>query len=110
VAGKISGVDGAQTASVGAGIAVQRPKEAAGAESSAPEGSSDVQITGTARTLAALEQTLRDVPPINEARVAALRTAIEQGTYSVRPEHVAEQLMQVERALGALPDPAEPTE
>lgn len=107
--GKISGVDGAQTASVGAGIGVRRPQDAAGAESSAA-GSSDVQITGTARTLAALEQALRDVPPINEERIAALRTAIEQGTYAVRPGHIADQLMQLEQALGALPDPVAPAE
>lgn len=109
MSGKISGVDGAQTASVGAGIAVQRPKDAAGADSAAAD-SSDVQITGTARTLAALEQTLRAVPPLNEERVAALRTAIEQGTYAVRPEHVADQLMQLERTLGTLPDPVDPAE
>ena len=109
MSGKISGVDGAQTASVGAGIAVQRPKDAAGADSAAAD-SNDVQITGTARTLAALEQTLREVPPLNEERVAALRTAIEQGTYAVRPEHIADQLMQLERTLGTLPDPVDPAE
>jgi len=109
VAGKISAVDGVQTASVGAGTAVPRSKDAAGAESAAAD-SSDVQITGTARTLAALEQTLRDVPRLNEERVAALRTAIEQGTYAVRPEHVADQLLQLERILGTLPDPVDRAE
>ncbi len=109
MAGKISGVDGLQSASVGAGTAVPRSKDAAGGETSTAD-SSDVQITGTARTLAALEQTLRDVPPINEARVAALRTAIEQGTYAVRPEHIADQLTQLERALGGLPQQGEPAE
>ena len=109
MAGKISGVDGAQTASVGSGVAVQRPKDAASADTSGSQ-SSDVQITGTARTLASLEQTLRDVPVVNQARVAALRTAIEQGTYAVRPEHIADQLMQLEQVLGALPDLTEPAE
>ncbi|MGH8136674.1 MAG: flagellar biosynthesis anti-sigma factor FlgM [Steroidobacteraceae bacterium] len=110
MATKISGVDGVQIASVGAGRAVPRPRDAAAdkARDASDSDSSDVQITGTARTLASLEQAVRDLPAVNEARVAQLRTAIEQGTYTVRPEHLADQLIQLEQALGQLPDAAEP--
>jgi len=41
---------------------------------------------------------------VNEEKVAALRSAIEQGTYQVRPQHIADQLMSLERSLGSLPD------
>jgi negative regulator of flagellin synthesis FlgM len=63
-----------------------------------------VQITGAARHLADLEQKLRDLPAVNEKRVAQLRAAIEQGTYSVKPDHIADQLMSMEHALGKLPN------
>jgi anti-sigma28 factor (negative regulator of flagellin synthesis) len=43
---------------------------------------------------------------MNEERVSQLRSAIEQGTYQIRPQHIAEQLMSLERALGNLPDGA----
>ena len=34
-------------------------------------------------------------------KVAQLRSAIEQGTYQVRPQHIADQLMSLERSLGS---------
>ncbi|MGH8209808.1 MAG: flagellar biosynthesis anti-sigma factor FlgM, partial [Steroidobacteraceae bacterium] len=64
----------------------------------------DVQITGTARQLATLEQAVRELPAVNDTRVAQLSRAIEQGTYSVNAEHVADELMQMERALRRIPD------
>jgi negative regulator of flagellin synthesis FlgM len=68
---------------------------------SSPAG--DVHITDSASQLATLEQTLRSLPAVDPARVAQFQTAIEQGTYTVQPQHVADQLMQLEQALGQLP-------
>jgi negative regulator of flagellin synthesis FlgM len=65
--------------------------------------SGEVHITDTASQLASLEQSLRDSPAVDSARVSQLQSAIEQGTYQVNPEHVATQLMQMERALARLP-------
>ena len=48
-------------------------------------------------------QALRSQPAVDEARVSLLRSAIEQGRYTVQPQHVADQLMQLEQALGPLP-------
>jgi len=106
VSSKISGIDPAQVASVGAGRPVQRSQDAVSGGASADtskDGSQNVQITGTARQLSDLDQKVRDLPDVNEERVAQLRTAIEQGTYQVRPQHIADQLMSLERALGGLP-------
>jgi negative regulator of flagellin synthesis FlgM len=106
VSSKISGIDGAQIASVGAGRPVQRSQDAVsgGANTdTSKDGSQNVQITGTARQLAELEQKVRDLPAVNAERVSQLRTAIEQGTYAVRPQHIADQLMSLERDLGRLP-------
>jgi negative regulator of flagellin synthesis FlgM len=111
VSSKISGIDGApsaaQIASVGAGRPVQRSQDPVSGGTSADAskgGSQDVQITGTARQLADLDQKVRELPDVNEERVSELRTAIEQGTYQVRPQHIAHQLISLERALGGLPD------
>jgi negative regulator of flagellin synthesis FlgM len=106
VSSKISGIDGAQIASVGAGRPVQRSQDAVSGGANADtskDGSQNVQITGTARQLAELEQKVRDLPAVNAERVSQLRTAIEQGTYAVRPQHIADQLMSLERDLGRLP-------
>ena len=106
---KISGIDGAQIASVGAGRPVQRSQDAVSSGASADtsnDGSQNVQITGTARQLADLEQKVRDLPAVNAERVSQLQSAIEQGTYTVRPEHIADQLMSLERDLAKLPDAA----
>ena len=104
---KISGIDPAQVLSVGAGRPIQRPQDAVsgGTSSDTSKGNSqNVQITGTARQLSDLDQKVRSLPDVNEEKVAALRSAIEQGTYQVRPQHIADQLMSLERSLGSLPD------
>jgi len=64
--------------------------------------SGEVHITDTATQLAALEQSLRDSPAVNSAKVAQLQGAIEQGTYKIDPEHIATQLINMERALAQL--------
>jgi negative regulator of flagellin synthesis FlgM len=108
VSSKIGGVDGgSSTAAIGAGRAVQRPQDAAtgGAQSSGAssnEGGESVQITGTARQLASLEQAVRDTPEVNNARVAQISSAIEQGTYSVNSQHIADQLVQMDKELSHL--------
>ena len=113
---KISGFNGSQTPSVGAGRSAagggpQRPQEAgsSGTSSTASGGGAtqDVQITGAARQLATLEQTLRDLPAVNQTRVAQITNSIEQGTYTVNPQQIADRLIQLEQALGQLPDQAD---
>ncbi|MBV8742762.1 MAG: flagellar biosynthesis anti-sigma factor FlgM [Sinobacteraceae bacterium] len=106
---KISGIDASRVASIDAGRAVSRPSDAAGgpSEGATENATGSVQITGTARNLARLEQTIRDLPVVDEARVGHIRNQIEQGTYSVRPQHVADQLLSLERALRSLPDTAD---
>jgi negative regulator of flagellin synthesis FlgM len=68
----------------------------------AEQQSSDVHITGTARQLVELEQMVKDMPAVDEAKVAAISAAIEQGTYKVSADKVADNLMQIEQALAPL--------
>ncbi len=99
---KISGVD-TRTGPVGAGRAVERARDAAtGAKQDGGSSSSGVHITGTARQLADLEQVVKDMPAVDEARVAAVRQALEQGTYQVQPERIADQLLHIEQVLAPL--------
>ena len=110
MASKIGGYDSSNAASaIGAGRAVQRPQDAAagssqGAGNSAAGGGESVEITGIARQLSALEQAVRDLPAVNDARVAQLSNAIEQGSYSVNSQHIADRLIQTERELSRIPD------
>lgn len=60
-----------------------------------------VRITDQARQLAALEQAVQNAPVVNEARVAAIRQAIEEGRYEVAPERIAEKLLRMEQELRA---------
>ena len=109
MANKISG-SSSDPAAVGAGrpaaktrAAVSGGPAAATANSvTAPSG--DVHITDSASQLATLEQTLRSMPAVDEARVAQFRTAIDQGSYTVQPQQIADQLLQLEHSLGRLPE------
>lgn len=102
---KVGAVDGSGPGTtIGAGRAVQRSQDAAtgGAQSSQNSqgsGGSSVQITGAARQLASLEQAVRDLPAVNDTRVSQLSNAIQQGTYTVDAKHIANQLIQMEKAL-----------
>ena len=111
MANKISGLS-SDPAVVGAGRPANTVRDAAtGSAASAPTSAStssaesgDVHITGSASHLATLEQTLRSLPAVDEARVTQVRTAIEQGIYTVQPHQIADQLMQLEHSLAQLPE------
>lgn len=106
---KISGLSGSPAASIGAGRGAEKTRDPVTGGSSAPAGSSssavgEVHITDSASQLASLEQAVRGLPAVDPARVAQFSSAIEQGTYTVQPQHVADQLMQLEQSLEQLPE------
>ncbi len=108
---KIGGINGGSpNGAVGAGRSVPRPQDAATGttqgSNAANTSSENVQITGVARQLANLEQAVRDLPAVNDAKVAQISNAIQQGTYSVNSRHIADQLVQMEKALKGLADPS----
>lgn len=105
---KISGLSGSLEApALDAGRSAEKVRDPATGSSATPEGpspgTSEVHITDSASQLASLEQTLRSLPAVDGARVAQLQAAIEQGTYTVQPQRVADQLLQLEQALAGLP-------
>lgn len=99
---KISGVDTSRTGALGAGRAVERVKDATtrGAGPDADNAASgDVHITGAAAKLANLEQAIRDLPAVDEAKVASISAALAEGRYVIQPERIADGLMLMEQAL-----------
>jgi negative regulator of flagellin synthesis FlgM len=89
---------------VGSDRSVKRANDSTGAapaESAKPaaSGSEGVRITDSARQLAALEQAIRQIPDVDEARVAKVRSAIADGTYQVAPERIADKLIRMENEL-----------
>ena len=99
---KINGTDNRGTSAVGAGRPVGKVRDVAAEPKTAEQQSSEVHITGTARQLVELEQVVKDMPAVDEAKVAAISAAIENGTYKVSADKVADNLMQIEQALAPL--------
>jgi negative regulator of flagellin synthesis FlgM len=52
-----------------------------------------VELSVRSREVQQLDQMIRSIPDIREARVEQLRQAIENGTYNVRAEQVAEKIL-----------------
>lgn len=87
---------------IGTDKSVSRARDGvANAPEAAGKPASPVQITDQARQLASLEQTVNSLPVVNEAKVAAIRSAIEDGSYQVVPERIADKLLRMDRELGA---------
>lgn len=102
---KINGAE-SRPVQVGTGAVQRKGSEMASDATARTQvgGADAVHITGSAKQLAALEQALKDQPVIDEARVAALRSAIEAGTYQVDAGRVADKLLRMEDQLsGVLP-------
>lgn len=88
---------------VGTDKSVSRTRDgAANSAEAAGKPANPVQITDQARALATLEQTVNALPVVNEAKVARIRQAIEDGSYQVVPERIADKLLRMDRDLGAV--------
>ena len=87
----------------GTGKTVSRERDTGTSSASqsgdAGKGATPVQVSDQARQLAALERAVQDAPVVNDARVAAVRTAIEEGRYEVVPERIADKLLRMEQDL-----------
>jgi negative regulator of flagellin synthesis FlgM len=101
---KINGLNGAPVKAPEA-AAVTRVRSSTTGEPSArpqPNAQGGVQITESARQLAALEATLSRLSQVDEARVAKIRKAIESGSYTVDAEATATKLLVFEHDLEGL--------
>ena len=58
-----------------------------------------VSLTRTASSLLALETKLRELPGVDQARVEAVRRAIDEGRYVIDTRRIVDSLLQSEREL-----------
>ena len=104
MANKISGIDG-RPVQVGGGAPVSRVRDTTDgrkAETTSP--ASNIDVSDTARALAALEEHISGLPVVNESRVEAVRRALDEGRYHVDAQRVADKMMRFEGdLLAAIP-------
>ncbi|MEM6638633.1 MAG: flagellar biosynthesis anti-sigma factor FlgM [Pseudomonadota bacterium] len=76
-----------------------RASLASNGQTAAPRASDTVDVTASARELASLESAIRAADASDTARVDAVRTRVEDGSYQVDPERVADSLLNMDQAL-----------
>ena len=92
----IAPVKGSNSNSV---VADKAQGEASAAGTPAAQTGDTVTLTDSARSLQKIEEAVAKAPVVNASKVAALKQAIQSGTYQVDAGRVAEKLLQFERGL-----------
>lgn len=87
----------ARVSPTSAGRSVSGSAGGSGGEPPAP--AAEVKLTGTARGLAAIEESLRALPAVDELRVAAVKQRLQEGSYQIDPQRVADRLLRMEGDL-----------
>lgn len=64
------------------------------------DSSDTVNLTSGAKLLERVEKTLAELPAIDSANVAAVRTSIENGDYVIDADKIAETLLRSDQELG----------
>jgi len=99
MANKISGIDG-RPVQVGGGAPVSRVRDTTdGRKTETTATSSNIDVSDNARTLAALEDKISSTPVVSEARVDAVRRALDEGRYQVDAQRVADKMLRFEGDL-----------
>jgi len=104
MANKISGIDG-RPVQVGGGAPVSRVRTSTdGSKTETASSPSNIDVSDNARTLAALEDKISGLPVVSDARVEAVRRALDEGRYHVDAKRVADKMMRFEGdLLAAIP-------
>jgi negative regulator of flagellin synthesis FlgM len=100
VPNKVNSMESKPVRIASAGAVHKRLEQSAGKAGSSAASESDVQLTGASRTLAAIEQSLRELPAIDELRVSVVKQRLSSGEYKIDPQRVADRLLSLERDLG----------
>lgn len=61
--------------------------------------STRVDLSPDARNIKAAEQTLQEQPEVDDAKVAQIREALEDGSYSVDAEKLAQKMLNVDDSI-----------
>ena len=73
--------------------------EASAANAPAPQAGDTVTLTNSARSMQMIEAAVANAPVVNSAKVAAMKQAVNSGTYQVNAGQVADKMLQFEREL-----------
>lgn len=97
---KIGGFDSSPVR-ISTGRTVKRADEAT---QSSQTGGADTpvaesHITDSARTLAALDKLVQDMPAIDQSRVESVQNSLANGTYQIDAERIADRLLQTEQTI-----------
>lgn len=77
-------------------VAAERPAADTGAATHTAATGSPVQLSNQAQQLQAIEERLRELPEVDSARVAQIKTAIADGSYKIDSSRIADKLMALE--------------
>ena len=75
------------------------PADGAGAAAAATQTGDHVTLTASARSLQKLSDTIAQTPVVNAGKVAAIKQAVDGGTYKIDAASVANKLLQFESGL-----------
>lgn len=76
-----------------------KSSKAPAATSSKKATTDSIDLTTTASTLQQIEQSLNDIPIIDNARVESVSQSIENGDYEINDASIAERIINSETAL-----------
>ena len=93
---RINGIDSKPVRVAAASPVQRRTQEADAAPESAPDPVSDVRLSGRAQELAGIEQSLRDLPAVDEKRVAEVKKRLDDGSYHIDAQRIADKLLYLE--------------
>ncbi len=102
---KINGLEPRPAAPVTASTKTGREgvRDSATADPSSGQSAAKVSITDAARQLATLEAAVAAVPVVDQARVDAINSDLDQGRYAIDPQQIADKLLRFEREMGPVP-------
>lgn len=80
-------------------VADKSQGEASAAGASTPQAGDTVTLTSSARSLQKIEEAVAKAPVVNASKVAAVKQAVNSGTYQINAGRVADKLLQFESGL-----------
>ena len=84
----------------GNGVVTDKPQgETSAASAPATQAGDTVTLTNSARSMQMIEAAVANAPVVNTTKVAAMKQAINSGTYQVNASQVADKMLQFEREL-----------
>ena len=80
-------------------VADKSQGEASAAGASTSQTGDTVTLTSSARSLQKIEEVIAKAPVVNASKVAAVKQAVDSGTYQINAGRVADKLLQFESGL-----------